>query len=98
MRDIGKMVVIDGLTGLFLLYDSQDTVIEMFIEVLCIDEGGGASRALASGILAIACQLPGRACWTALAAVGGCLFNTMDGGQVSLEDVGAVETLLCSRA
>jgi hypothetical protein len=59
MQDAGKVMMIDGLTGLFLLYDSQDTVVKMFVEILTIDEGGSASRALAGGILTVAYQLPG---------------------------------------
>lgn len=49
--------LVDGFTGLFLLHDAKDAIIEMLVEVLSVVEGGRACRALAGGIRRIARDL-----------------------------------------
>lgn len=81
----------------------KNTVVKMLVELLSIGKSGTASRALASNVLVGVLEGTRRArrgngsaatidlLWSAI----GCgLLNVVDGHQVPLEDIGAVECLL----
>ena len=65
----------------------------MLIEILSIVEGCRASRTLARRVAPAAGAALCGSRRGALATVGGCLFHTVHRGQVSFEDVGAIEAL-----
>lgn len=92
--NFGQSLLVDCLGGFFLLHNAQNTVVQMLVELLCIAEQDGTGGAFAGGVGAVVCALLGRSVGAALAAVGRSLLDSMDRGQVALEDVGAVETLL----
>lgn len=96
----GQALCVDGLRGVLLLDNTENTIVQVLVEVLSIGEGLRTSTALASSIRSIASKLLARVGTSGclLAAVGGSLLDTVDGGQVPLEDIGAVERLLRSRA
>lgn len=95
VSNLGQVLCVDGLGGVLLLNNAQNTVVQVLVKVLSIGKGLRAGAALASGVGGIA----GERLWcdstgSSSAAVGGSLLNTVDGSQVSLEDICAVERLL----
>jgi hypothetical protein len=97
--DLSETLGIDGLGRVLLLHNAENTVIKMLVEVLGVGEGLRASATLASSVRGIARQLlVGVGIGRLLPAVGRCLLNTVNGSQMTLEDIGAVKGLLRSRS
>lgn len=98
--NLGEALGVDGLGGVLLLDDAQDTVVEMLVKVLGVGEGLRAGAALAGGVGGVAGELLAGVDGGGglLAAVGRRLFDAVHRGQVALEDVGAVKRLFGGRA
>lgn len=95
VSNLRQVLCVDGLGGVLLLNNAQNTVVQVLVKVLSIGKGLRASAALASGVGGIAGERLGRdGTGSSSAAVGGSLLNAVDGSQVSLEDICAVERLL----
>lgn len=95
------MSLIDGLTRIFLLDNSKDTVVEVLVEILCVVEGVRAGGAFAGHVAWKArrsLRLRRDAGRGFLAAIRGCLLHMMYRHQMSLEDVRTVEAFLGHRS
>jgi len=87
----GQQPLVDGLAWVNLLNNSQYTVVQMLVECLSVGKDDTTSRTRASYLLVSISA----ACSRALSSRVWCsLLDTMDRGQMSLEDICAVETLL----
>lgn len=93
--DLCQSLLVDSLTGLFLLHNTENTVVQMLVEILGIAECTRASRALASRIGAGPCL--GCCVGTLPPGIRGSLFHAMHGGQMTLEDICSVEALFRRR-
>ena len=98
-RDLGQVVLVDGLARLLLLERLEYAVVQVVVEVLGVTEHGRARRALARRVARLAARafLEGRAAGL-FAAVGWRLLHAVHRREVPLEHIGAVEALFSGRA
>lgn len=97
---LGKALGVDGLGGVLLLNNAEDTVVKMLVEVLGVGESLRAGAALAGRIGSVTSKLLAGVDGGGglLAAVRGRLLDAVNCGEMALEHVGAVEGLLGSGA
>ena len=90
-----EVLLVDRLAGFLLLHHTENTIVQVLIELLRVPERCGAGGTLARHIYSLRRRLLvcGRTC-TLLAAVWWRLFYPVDGRKVALEDVGTIEALL----
>ena len=94
--DGGEEALVDGLAGVGLLNHTQDAIVKMLVEFLRVGKGDRAGGAGASHLLCTSIGLA--SAWRLLAAVWRILFDTVNGSEMALENVRAVERLFSSRA